>query len=120
VKLLRMPYRFLFPTILVFCCIGTYTVNNSAADVIIMLIFGVIGYVMRKLDCEPTPLLLGLVLAPLIEENFRRAMMTSGGDPTIFFTRPISLGFLLISVALLATMTMSSVRKRRAEVFKEE
>ena len=120
VKLLRMPYRFLFPTILVFCCIGTYTVSNSAADVIIMLIFGVIGYVMRKLDCEPTPLLLGLVLAPLIEENFRRALMTSGGDPTIFFTRPISLGFLLISVALLATMTMSSVRKRRAEVFKEE
>ena len=120
VRLLQMPYRFLFPTILVFCCIGTYTVNNSVADVIIMVIFGVIGYIMRKLDCEPTPLLLGLVLAPLIEENFRRAMMTSGGDPTIFFTRPISLGFLLISVALLATMTMSSVRKRRAEVFKEE
>lgn len=120
VRLLQMPYRFLFPTILVCCCIGTYTVNNSVADVIIMVIFGVIGYIMRKLECEPTPMLLGLVLAPLIEENFRRAMMTSGGDPTIFFTRPISLGFLLISVAMLATMTMSSVRKRRAEVFKEE
>ena len=120
VRLLQMPYRFLFPTILVFCCIGTYTVNNSVADVIIMLIFGVIGYVMRKLECEPTPLLLGLVLAPLIEENFRRAMMTSGGDPAIFFTRPISLTFLLISIGLLATMTMSSARRRRAAVFKEE
>lgn len=115
-----MPYQILFPTILVFCCIGTYTVNNSVADVIIMVIFGVIGYVMRKLDCEPTPLLLGLVLAPLLEENFRRTMMMSGGDATIFFTRPISLSFLLLSVVLLATMTMSSVRKRRAEVFKEE
>lgn len=120
VRLLQMPYRFLFPTILVFCCIGTYTVNNSVADVIIMLIFGVIGYVMRKLECEPTPLLLGLVLAPLIEENFRRAMMTSGGDPAIFFTRPISLTFLLISIGLLATMTMSSARRRRAAVFKDE
>lgn len=120
VRLLQMPYRFLFPTILVFCCIGTYTVNNSVADVIIMLVFGVIGYVMRKLECEPTPLLLGLVLAPLIEENFRRAMMTSGGDPAIFFTRPISLTFLLISIGLLATMTMSSARRRRAAVFKEE
>ena len=120
VRLLRVPYQILFPSILVFCCIGTYTVNNSVADVIIMVIFGVIGYIMRKLECEPTPLLLGLVLAPLIEENFRRAMMTSGGDPTIFFTRPISLSFLLISVALLATMSMSSIRKRRAEVFREE
>jgi putative tricarboxylic transport membrane protein len=119
VKLLRMPYRFLFPTILVFCCIGTYTVGNNVADVIIMVTFGGIGYVMRKLDCEPTPLLLGLVLAPLLEENFRRSMIASGGDATVFFTRPISLSFLIISVVLLTTMTMSSIRKRRSEVFKE-
>jgi putative tricarboxylic transport membrane protein len=119
VRLLRMPYRLLFPTILVFCCIGTYTVSNSVADVVIMVIFGVIGYVMRKLDCEPTPLLLGLVLAPLLEENFRRTLIASGGDASVFFTRPISLGFLIISAVLLATMTMSSVRKRRSQVFNE-
>ena len=119
VRLLRMPYRFLFPTILVFCCIGTYTVDNSVEDVLIMVIFGVIGYVMRKLDCEPTPLLLGLVLAPLLEENFRRALMVSGGDATVFLTRPISLSFLIASAVLLGTMTLSSVRKRRAEAFRE-
>lgn len=120
VRLLRVPYKILFPTIMVFCCIGTYTVNNSIADVIIMVVFGVIGYLMRKLDCEPTPLLLGLVLAPLLEENFRRAMLTSGGDPTIFLTRPISLSFLVVSAVLLATMTVSSIRNRRSEVFKED
>jgi TctA family transporter len=119
VRLLRVPYRFLFPTILVLCCIGTYTVSNSITDVVIMVIFGVIGYVMRKLDCEPTPLLLGLVLAPLLEENFRRALIASGGDATVFFTRPISVGFLMLSAALLATMTISGVRKRRSEVFRD-
>jgi len=74
---------------------------------------------MRKLDCEPTPLLLGLVLAPLLEENFRRALMVSGGDATVFLTRPISLSFLIASAVLLGTMTLSSVRKRRAEAFRE-
>jgi putative tricarboxylic transport membrane protein len=119
VRLLGVPYPYLFPTILVFCCIGTYTVDNSVEDVLIMVIFGIIGYVMRKLDCEPTPMLLGFVLAPMLEENFRRAMAVSGGDPTIFLTRPISLGFLLASAALLAAMVSSGVRERRAEAFRE-
>jgi putative tricarboxylic transport membrane protein len=79
VKLLKVPYPLLFPTILVFCCVGAYTVDNSIEDVVIMVIFGLIGYVMRKLDCEPTPMLLGFVLAPMLEENFRRALMVSGG-----------------------------------------
>jgi TctA family transporter len=114
-----MPYRFLFPTILVFCCIGAYTVDNSIEDVFIMVIFGVIGYVMRKLECEPTPMLLGFVLAPMLEENFRRSMMVSDGSAAIFFTRPISLGFLIISAGLLGTMAFSSVRAGRARAFKE-
>src|SRR5829696_6786538 len=119
VRLLGMPYRFLFPTILVFCCIGAYTVDNSIEDVIIMVIFGVIGYIMQKLECEPTPMLLGFVLAPMLEENFRRAMMVSDGSATIFVTRPISLGFLVASAALLLTMAFSGVRERRARAFKE-
>jgi len=120
VRLLSIPYRFLFPTILVLCCIGTYTVDNSVEDVLIMVVFGVIGYVMRKLECEPTPMLLGLVLAPLLEENFRRALTLSDGDLSVFVTRPISLGFLLASVALLGTMMMSGLRRRREEAFQEE
>jgi len=119
VRLLRVPYHLLFPAILVFCCIGTYTVDNSVEDVVIMVVFGIIGYLMLKLDCDPTPLMLGYVLAPMLEENFRRAMLVSGGDPSIFVTRPISLGFLLVSAALLAATAFSEVRKRREEVFRE-
>jgi putative tricarboxylic transport membrane protein len=119
VKLLKVPYPLLFPTILVFCCVGAYTVDNSVEDVVIMAIFGVIGYVMRKLECEPTPMLLGFVLAPMLEENFRRALMVSGGDLTVFVTRPISLAFLVTSALLLVAMTFSTVRQRRAEAFRE-
>src|SRR5829696_6199807 len=119
VKLLKVPYPLLFPTILMFCCVGAYTVDNSVEDVVIMAIFGIIGYVMRKLECEPTPMLLGFVLAPMLEENFRRALMVSGGEPTVFVTRPISLAFLGASALLLASMTLSSVRQRRAEAFRE-
>jgi putative tricarboxylic transport membrane protein len=119
VKLLKVPYPLLFPTILMFCCVGAYTVDNSVEDVVIMAIFGVIGYVMRKLECEPTPMLLGFVLAPMLEENFRRALMVSGGELSVFFTRPISLAFLIASALLLLAMTFSSVRQRRAEAFRE-
>jgi TctA family transporter len=119
VKLLRVPYPVLFPTILVFCCIGTYSVENSIEDVVIMVIFGVIGYAMRKLDCEPTPMLIGFVLAPMLEENFRRAMGLSGGDPSVFLTRPISLAFLIASAALLGAMALSSVRRQREVAFRE-
>ena len=79
VRLLQVPYGYLFPTILVFCCVGTYALNSSTGEVLIMTAFGVIGYVFRKLDCEPAPLLLGLVLGPLLEENFRRALQLGGG-----------------------------------------
>jgi TctA family transporter len=119
VRLLRIPYTILFPSILVFCCIGTYTVDNSVAAVVVMVVFGIIGYGMLKLDCEPTPLMLGFVLAPMIEENFRRALLVSGGDLMIFVERPISLGFLLASAVLLAAMAFSGLRRRRQEVFSE-
>jgi TctA family transporter len=119
VKLLQVPYHYLFPTIMVLCCIGTYTVNMSTGEILIMTVFGVLGYVFRKLDCEPAPLLLGLVLGPMLEQNFRRAMVLSGGDWSVFVTHPISLAFLLGSVVLVVAMAMPAIRTRRAEAFKE-
>jgi len=119
VRLLRVPYAYLFPTILILCCIGTYTLNSSTGDVIIMTVFGVIGYAFRKLDCEPAPLLLGLVLGPMLEENFRRAMVLSDGNWSVFVARPISLAFLLLAAALLLAVTLPNIRRRREEAFHE-
>ena len=119
VRLLQVPYEYLFPTILILCCIGTYTLSSSAGDVMIMTAFGVIGYAFRKLDCEPAPLLLGLVLGPMLEENFRRAMVLSGGDWSVFVRRPISLGFLLLAGALLLAITLPNIRRSREEAFRE-
>ncbi len=119
VRLLQVPYRYLFPTILTLCCIGTYSLNSSSGDVLIMTAFGVIGYAFRKFDCEPAPLLLGLVLGPMMEENFRRAMVLSGGDWSIFVRRPISLGFLLLAAGLLVAVTLPNIRKGREEAFRE-
>jgi putative tricarboxylic transport membrane protein len=119
VRLLRVPYGYLFPTILILCCVGTYTLNSSTSDVIVMTAFGVIGYAFRKLDCEPAPLLLGLVLGPMLEENFRRAMVLSEGNWSVFVTRPISLGFLLLAAALLIAVALPNVRRRREEAFHE-
>jgi putative tricarboxylic transport membrane protein len=119
VKLLQLPNKYLFPSIIVFCCIGTYALNSSPAEVLIMTVFGVVGYVFRKLDCEPAPLLLGLVLGPLLEENFRRAMQVADGDWSVFVTRPLSCAFLLASVALLIAVTLPSIRRGREEAFRE-
>ena len=119
VRLLRLPYGYLFPSIIVFCCIGTFTVSMSTGDVLIMTAFGVLGYVFRKLDCEPAPLLLGLVLGPMLEENFRRALVLADGDFSIFVTRPISLGFLIAAVALLVAVALPSIRRSREEAFRE-
>jgi len=119
VRLLQVPYGYLFPTILVFCCIGTYALNSSVGEVAIMTAFGVIGYVFRKLDCEPAPLLLGLVLGPLLEENFRRAMQVSEGDWSVFVTRPLSLAFLVASLVLLVAVTLPTIRRGREEAFRE-
>jgi TctA family transporter len=119
VRLLQVPYSYLFPTILILCCVGTYTLDTSTGDVLIMTAFGVIGYVFRKLDCEPAPLLLGLVLGPMLEENFRRAMVLSEGHWSVFVERPISLGFLVLAAALLLAVALPKIRARREEAFRE-
>jgi len=119
VSLLRVPYRLLYPAILVFCCIGVYGLNNSAFEVGLALVFGALGYAFAKLGCEPAPLLLGFILGPMMEENLRRAMRLSRGDPSIFVERPISLVLLLLAVGLLATVLAPSVRRARAKAFAE-
>jgi TctA family transporter len=119
VRLLTVPYHILFPLIVGFCCIGVYSVNNNAIDVYAMALFGIVGYVLVKLDCEPAPLLLGFIIGPMLEEYLRRAMLISRGDPTVFFTRPISATMLLLAIIALAAVLMPSVRKKREEAFKE-
>ncbi|MBV0881535.1 tripartite tricarboxylate transporter permease [Noviherbaspirillum sp. L7-7A] len=120
IKLLTVPYRYLYPAILVFCCIGVYTVNNSVFDVFMTAGFGVLGYVFIKLGCEGAPLLLGFVLGPMMEENFRRSLLLSRGDFSVFFTRPISLGLLLAAAALVVIVALPSIKSKREEAFQEE
>ena len=120
VKLLKVPYRLLYPAILLFCCIGVYSLQNNVFDVLMTAIFGVLGWVFVKLECEPAPLLLGFILGPLMEENLRRALLLSRGDPTVFFTRPLSLGMLVAAGLLLLIIVLPAVRKTREEAFHEE
>jgi putative tricarboxylic transport membrane protein len=120
VKLLTVPYRYLYPAILVFCCIGVYTVNNSIFDVYMTAAFGLLGYVFIKLGCEGAPLLLGFVLGPMMEENFRRSLLLSRGDFSVFFTRPISLGLLVAAALLVVIVALPSIKNKREEAFQEE
>lgn len=117
VRLLRVPYRLLFPAIIAFCCIGGYSVNNSAFDVVLTAIFGLAGYWFVKHDFEPAPMLLGLMLGPMMEENLRRAMVISNGDTMVFVTRPISAALLIIGAALLVVAILPMIRRRREQVF---
>src|SRR6185436_2511034 len=110
---------FLFLSILLFCGIGVYTVNNAPAAVMLAAFFGVAGFVFARLDCEPAPLVLGFVLGPLMEENLRRAMRISSGDPMIFINRPISLGMLIAAALLLLIVALPAIRGKRDEVFQE-
>ncbi len=119
VRLLKVPYRLLYPIILLLCCIGAYSVNKSTGDVIMMAGFGLLGYAFAKLDCEPAPLLLGFILGPLLEENLRRAMLLSRGNPSVFFTHPISLVLLLAAGFLLISVTIPTVLKKRNSAFRE-
>ena len=119
IKLLTVPYRFLYPAILAFCCIGLYTLNNNNFDVFMGAIFGVIGVVFYKLGCEPAPLLLGFILGPMMEENLRRALLLSRGDWTTFVTRPLSAGLLLGAVAMIVIVTMPAIRRKREEAFQD-
>jgi TctA family transporter len=119
IKLLTIPYRMLYPAILLFCCVGVYSLSNSPFDVMQTAVFGVVGYIWVKLECEPAPLILGFILGPLMEENLRRAMLLSRGDATVFFQRPISLAMLLIAAFLLVIVLAPAVRKKRDEAFVE-
>ena len=119
VQLLRVPYRFLYLAILLFCGIGVYTVNNSSAAVLLAACFGVVGYVFTRLECEPAPMILGFVLGPLMEENLRRAMRISSGDPMIFLQRPISLGLLIAALLLCILVALPAIRSKREEALQE-
>jgi TctA family transporter len=117
IKLLTVPYRILFPSILVFMAVGVYSLSNNPFDILLMSIFGVLGIVCVKLECEPAPMILGFILGPLMEENLRRAMLLSRGDPLVLFQKPISAGFLIASIALLVIIALPQLRKKREEVF---
>jgi TctA family transporter len=119
VKLLRVPYRLMFPAIVGFCCIGAYTVNSNSYDLFVMAFFAVFGYLCLKLDCEPAPLILGFVLGPLMEENLRRSLLISRGDPIVFIQEPISLAFLIVSALLLLVVAAPAIRKKREEALQE-
>lgn len=120
VRFLRVPYRLLFQVILVVSAIGIYSINNTTFEIYVTVAFGVLGYLFHKLDCEPAPLLLGFVLGPLLEENFRRSLILSGGDPMVFVERPISLFLIVAGIALAAAVMVPAVRKKRVEAFHEE
>ncbi|KPL55131.1 tripartite tricarboxylate transporter permease [Prosthecomicrobium hirschii] len=119
VRLLKVPYRLLFPSILIFCGIGIYSIGSQPIDVMLIALFGLIGYGFIKVGFEPAPLLLGFVLGKLMEENLRRALSLSRGDPMIFFERPISAVLLVIAFAALAVALLPSIRRERDEVFTE-
>jgi TctA family transporter len=120
VSLLRVPYTIMFPAIVAFCCIGVYSVNNSAFAVYLATISGLVGYVLVKLECEPAPFVLGFILGPMLEENLRRAMIMSEGDVSVFFTGPISAVLLALAAMMLVAVCVPSVAKRRETVFVEE
>jgi TctA family transporter len=120
IKLLTVPYRFLFPAIVVFCSIGLYTLNNNNWDVFMAAGFAVIGYAFFKLGCEPAPLLLGFILGPMMEENLRRALLLSRGDWMTFLNRPLSASLLLAAFAMVVIVSLPAIKARRESAFKED
>jgi putative tricarboxylic transport membrane protein len=120
IKLLTVPYKFLFPAIVLFCAIGVYSTNNNTWDIWMVGIFGFVGYTFFKLGCEPAPLLLGFILGPMMEENLRRSLLLSRGDWSVFVTRPISLGLLLAAALLLVIVLLPAVKAKREEAFVED
>eukprot|EP01032_Pedospumella_encystans_P038123 gene38123-43185_t len=120
IKLLTVPYRWLFPAIVLFCAVGVYSTNNNTFDVWMVGLFGVIGYAFIKLGTEPAPLLLGFILGPMMEEYLRRALLLSRGDWSVFLTRPLSAGLLAAAVLLLVVVLMPSIKAKREEAFVED
>ena len=119
VRMITVPYQFLFPAILVLCAIGVFSLGNTTFDVHLMAAFGLFGYLLRKLGCEPTPMLLGFILGPMMEEYLRRALVLSDGNAAVLLSEPLSAVLLVLSAALLATVLLPSVRRKRAETFVE-
>ena len=119
VRMIMVPYHLLYPMILVFCAIGVYSLSNTTFDIYLMAVFGVLGYVFKKLDCEPAPMLLGFILGPMMEEYLRRALLIAKGDPSVLITRPISATMLVMAACLLALVLMPAFSKTREEAFKE-
>lgn len=119
IKLLTVPYRFLFPAIMSFCCIGLYTLNNNNFDVFMGAGFAVVGYIFYKLGCEPAPLLLGFILGPMMEENLRRALLLSRGDWGTFLTRPLSASLLAAALAMIVVVMLPAIKNKRAEAFQD-
>jgi putative tricarboxylic transport membrane protein len=120
VQVLKVPYKILFPLILLFCLIGVYSVNNAVFDIYIMLIFGIMGYLMKKFDYEGAPLVLAFVLGPLMENNLRKSLIISQGDFSIFFTRPLAAASLIVALFLLISPLIPRMGKKRQEIPKEE
>jgi TctA family transporter len=116
VRLLSLPYRFLYPAIILFCCIGVYTLSNNTVDVALVVLFGALGYLLVRLDCEPAPMLLGFILGPMMEEFFRRALIIERGDFMVFLNRPISACLLAAALLVLASMSLPAIMawRRRA------
>ena len=120
VKMISVPYHYLYPAILVFCAIGTFSLSNNAFDVYLMAVFGFLGYLFHKFGCEPAPMMLGFILGPMMEEFLRRALLLSKGDPMVLVTRPISGVMLGVALVLLFIVLTPALRKKRAEAFQEE
>ena len=120
IKFLTIPYRWLFPAIVLFCAIGVYSTNNNTWDIWMVAMFGVVGYAFIKLGCEPAPLLLGLILGPMMEENLRRALLLSRGDWSVFVTRGLSAGLLAAAALMLVIVLLPAVKSKREDVFHEE
>jgi putative tricarboxylic transport membrane protein len=119
VRLLSVPYRLLYPAILLFCVIGVYSINTNVAQLVITAIFTVFGYVLLRFGCEPAPLVLGFILGPLMEENLRRSLVLSRGDPMIFLERPISAVLLAMTLAVVVMIVLPQIRRTREEAFQE-
>jgi TctA family transporter len=120
VRLLSVPYRLLYPAILLFCVIGIYSTNTNVAELVVCAVFAVFGYMLLRFGCEPAPLVLGFILGPLMEENLRRSLVLSRGDPMVFLQRPISAVLLAMTVlTVLALIVLPQFRRTRQEAFQE-
>ena len=120
VRMIMVPYHYLYPAILMFCAIGVFSLNNSEFDVGLMAVFGLLGYFCSKLGAEPAPMLLGFIIGPMMEEYLRRALLLSRGDPMVFLERPISATMLILAAIAMSVVLLPSLRKKREEAFHEE